>query len=176
MDKDITQVCPFYLDLQGEGQRIQVTISLSPNMMAFTTHVVFHELSSLSPVATLDAYETRHDCLHGPSETKSHRIASVDSSKTAQVAPAPHGTRSDGGVHAGDRGQAAEHQCDDDAADDQAWAPAPASDCRAGAAGHRGAEPGGAAGRSGARRPAPHVRTCLLRYTKAFVVKSVVAE
>lgn len=29
MDKDITQVCPFYLDLQGEGQRLQVDLKNS---------------------------------------------------------------------------------------------------------------------------------------------------
>ncbi|BDA43309.1 hypothetical protein COCOBI_04-3210 [Coccomyxa sp. Obi] len=41
MDKDITQVCPFYLDLQGEGQRIQAIVdklrSISATMTLLTT-------------------------------------------------------------------------------------------------------------------------------------------
>lgn len=32
MDKDITQVCPFYLDLQGEGQRLQVNLLTIPGL------------------------------------------------------------------------------------------------------------------------------------------------
>ena len=47
-DKDVTQLCPFYLDLQGEGQRLQVPNRSWRHLLEL---LIIHQLCSMPFVA-----------------------------------------------------------------------------------------------------------------------------